>query len=72
MEEVKEVLHETAHHFDSAEQEFDACKTGMWLFLVTEIMLFGGLFSAYVFLRVGVDPGVDNPWPWGVNVQNRT
>ncbi len=45
-------------------------KLGIWLFLASEVMLFGGLFSAYVFLRVGVDPGVDNPWPWGVNVQN--
>ncbi len=47
-------------------------KLGIWLFLASEVMLFGGLFSAYVFLRVGVDPGVDNPWPWGVNVQNVT
>jgi len=51
MKEVKEVLHETAHHFDSAEQEFDACKTGMWIFLVTEIMLFGGLFVGYTVFR---------------------
>lgn len=43
-------------------------KLGVWLFLASEVMLFGGLFSAYVFLRVGVQDGVDNPWPWGVNV----
>jgi len=43
-------------------------KLGVWLFLASEVMLFGGLFSAYVFLRVGVQEGVDNPWPWGVNV----
>ncbi len=36
-----------AHHFDSIEHEFDAGKMGMWLFLVTEIMLFGGLFVAF-------------------------
>ncbi|MBO6573887.1 MAG: cytochrome c oxidase subunit 3 [Rhodothermales bacterium] len=29
-------------------------KLGVWLFLASEIMLFGGLFSAYIFLRVGV------------------
>ena len=28
-------------------------KLGVWLFLASEVMLFGGLFSAYVFLRVG-------------------
>ncbi|HUF10873.1 MAG TPA: cytochrome c oxidase subunit 3 [Rhodothermales bacterium] len=35
-------------------------KLGVWLFLASEVMLFGGLFSAYVFLRLGVDdwPGV--------------
>ncbi len=43
-------------------------KLGVWLFLASEVMLFGGLFSAYVFLRVGVVDGVDTPWPWGVNV----
>ncbi len=43
-------------------------KLGIWLFLASEVMLFGGLFSAYVFLRVGVQTGVDNPWPWGLNV----
>lgn len=35
-------------------------KLGVWLFLASEVMLFGGLFSAYIFLRLGVDawPGV--------------
>ena len=28
-------------------------KLGVWLFLASEVMLFGGLFSAYIFLRVG-------------------
>jgi cytochrome c oxidase subunit 3 len=36
--------HHVAHHFDSAEQEFDSVKTGMWLFLASEIMMFGALF----------------------------
>lgn len=43
-------------------------KVGIWIFLASEVMLFGGLFSAYVFLRLGVQTGVDNPWPWGVSV----
>lgn len=43
-------------------------KLGVWLFLASEVMLFGGLFSAYVFLRVGVQDGLDNPWPLGLNV----
>lgn len=30
-------------------------KLGIWLFLASEVMLFGGLFSAYIFLRVGAD-----------------
>ena len=38
-------------------------KIGIWLFLASEVMLFGGLFSAYVFLRMGVIEGFDNPWP---------
>lgn len=43
-------------------------KLAVWLFLASEVMLFGGLFSGYVFLRLGVQDGVDNPWPWGLNV----
>ncbi len=43
-------------------------KLGVWLFLASEVMLFGGLFSGYVFLRMGGQEGVDNPWPWGVSV----
>ena len=31
-----------AHHFDDAEQQFDSAKLGMWCFLVTEILMFGG------------------------------
>ena len=35
-------------------------KFGIWLFLASEIMLFGALFSSYVLLRVGAPPGT---WP---------
>ncbi len=40
-----------AHHFDSPRQQFAAGKLGMWLFLLTEILLFGGLFCAYSVYR---------------------
>jgi cytochrome c oxidase subunit 3 len=39
------------HHFDTLEQQFDASVLGMWVFLVTEIMFFGGLFMAYIVYR---------------------
>ena len=39
------------HHFDSFEQQREASFLGMWIFLVTEIMFFGGLFTAYVVYR---------------------
>src|SRR5947207_14147614 len=38
-------------------------KVGIWLFLASEVMLFGGLFSAYIFLRLDVAPG---DWPHGL------
>ena len=40
-----------SHHFSNADQEFDSCKLGMWLFILTEFMLFGGLFVAYAVFR---------------------
>jgi len=36
------------HHFASAEQQYEASNLGMWAFLVTEIMFFGGLFAAFI------------------------
>jgi heme/copper-type cytochrome/quinol oxidase subunit 3 len=39
-------------------------KIGIWLFLASEVMLFGGLFSAYIFLRIDAD------YPWPVQVLN--
>lgn len=41
----------SAHHFENAEQQFDSGKLGMWIFLVTEILFFSGLFCAYAVLR---------------------
>ncbi len=41
-------------------------KAGIWLFLASEVMLFGALFSAYVLLRVGADPGT-----WSLGLMNK-
>jgi cytochrome c oxidase subunit 3 len=38
-------------------------KLGIWLFLASEVMLFGGLFSGYLFLRLGAEDGY---WPHGL------
>jgi cytochrome c oxidase subunit 3 len=40
-----------AHHFDSLEQQKEASTLGMWLFLVQEVMFFGGLFMCYLLYR---------------------
>jgi cytochrome c oxidase subunit III len=42
------VLH---HHFDDMEQQRECTSLGMWLFLATEVMMFGGLFFAYSLYR---------------------
>ncbi len=39
------------HHFVSSEQQFDAAKLGMWIFLITEVLLFSGMFVAYTVYR---------------------
>jgi cytochrome c oxidase subunit 3 len=39
------------HHFESVEQQFDTTNFAMWLFLLTEVMFFGGLFMAYLLMR---------------------
>ncbi|MAE72587.1 MAG: cytochrome C oxidase subunit III [Bdellovibrionaceae bacterium] len=44
---VSSTEHHHAHHFNSAEHEFDASMLGIWLFLCTEILMFGGLFVAF-------------------------
>src|SRR5262249_16781887 len=38
-------------------------KVGIWLFLASEVMLFGALFSSYILLRVGAPEGA---WPHGL------
>lgn len=39
------------HHFDNLEQQHSAEKLGMWMFLVTEVLFFSGLFVAYTVYR---------------------
>jgi cytochrome c oxidase subunit 3 len=50
---VRALVHHPSlqHQFDSLEQQKESSTLGMWLFLVTEIMFFGGLFLAYVVYR---------------------
>ena len=43
--------HHHAHHYDSAEHEYQSTKQGVWLFLATEILMFGGLFVAYAIFH---------------------
>jgi cytochrome c oxidase subunit III len=40
-----------AHHFADPDQQLQSGKLGMWLFLATEVLLFGGLFCAYAIYR---------------------
>lgn len=39
------------HHFATKEQQFDTTKIGMWLFLATEILMFGGLFAGFAYMQ---------------------
>ena len=41
-----------AHQFDDPEQQVEASTLGMWAFLATEILFFGGLFVAYIVYRL--------------------
>jgi cytochrome c oxidase subunit 3 len=49
MEEIS-VEHGHVHHIDPA-VGYESAKLGMWLFLATELLLFGGLFAAYTIFR---------------------
>jgi cytochrome c oxidase subunit 3 len=44
--------HELAHHFEDVGQQHEAATLGMWVFLATELMVFGGLFTGYTVYRV--------------------
>ncbi len=43
---------ELRHHFDTMAQQKEAAVIGMWVFLLTEILFFGGLFMAYMVYRI--------------------
>jgi len=58
-----------AHQFDTMDQQREASTFGMWVFLLTEIMMFGGLFTAYLIYRhkyytafVGGSSSIDVTW----------
>ena len=40
-----------AHHFKNLEHQYDSAKQGVWLFMATEILMFGGLFVAYLIYK---------------------
>jgi cytochrome c oxidase subunit 3 len=42
---------ELRHHFDDSAQQLESSTLGMWVFLVTEIMFFGGMFGGYTVYR---------------------
>ena len=44
------------HHFAEPQQQRDAASLGMWIFLATEVMFFGGLFCAYLIYRLKYFP----------------
>ena len=48
---VGEHKHHFAHHFRDATHEFLTTKEGVWLFMVTEVMMFGGLFVGYFIMH---------------------
>ncbi len=43
--------HARAHQFDTPQQQYAASNLGMWIFLATEVMTFGGFFLAYIVYR---------------------
>ncbi len=43
--------HKVAHHFDDSAQQHEAASLGMWAFLATEVLFFGGMFLAYSIYR---------------------
>jgi cytochrome c oxidase subunit 3 len=48
---VNDLANPLAHHFDDLDQQRDAAELGMWVFLATEVLFFGGLFLAYAVYR---------------------
>jgi cytochrome c oxidase subunit 3 len=61
------------HHFTEPQQQRDAASLGMWWFLATEVMFFGGMFCAYLIYRLayfgdfGAASKTLNPFLGGLN-----
>ncbi len=51
MSDHSAVVHQVAHQFDDAAQQREAGTLGMWTFLVTEVLFFGGMFAGYTVYR---------------------
>lgn len=49
--DITPLPHHHAHHFDSAEHEFETSKEGMWVFMVTEVLMIGAIFVGYLIMR---------------------
>ena len=47
------------HHFDSLEHQQQTTLFGMWAFLATEILIFGGIFTAYTIYRMQYGPAFE-------------
>src|SRR6478672_737862 len=54
------------HHFEDLGQQHEASTLGMWFFLTTEILFFGGVLCAYWVYRI-IYP---DAWAWGAAQQN--
>ena len=44
--------HHYGHHFESSEHEFSSAKQGMWIFMVTEVLMIGAIFVGYLLFRL--------------------
>jgi cytochrome c oxidase subunit III len=61
------------HHFDNLEHQQQATLFGMWIFLATEILIFGGIFTAYTVYRIAYVDAFEvasrqlNLWIGGIN-----
>jgi len=49
---LSETEHVLQHHFDDLKQQHEASTLGMWAFLITEVLFFGGLFAGYAQYRI--------------------
>lgn len=49
---MSEIVSRLQPHFANEEQQYETSTFGMWVFLVTEVMFFGGLFTAYLIYRI--------------------